>query len=475
VHFDSRLWLFTKGFRWRIFLSFLVGVFAVGVGVARLASLGWLLSRIIGGAGISELLLPIIVIALLMFTRGALEYSRNIIAHQTAAGIQLVLRRLLFDKLMMLGPGYVTQQRSGELALTLVDGIEQLETYFGRYLPQLMVSAVTPIIIFGFVSFIDLPVSIVLLTASIVALFAPALWHRFDTRKSLEREQAYGEFAAEFLDSVQGLSTLKSFGQSSSKAELLTRKARDLFRTTMWVLATNSLARGITDTSIALGAAIALVFGAHRVAAGTMELSALLIILLLGVEIFRPMRELRSVLHQGMVGRSAAIGVYRIFDANPEVQENSKDSNPPDLKPSIGLKDVVFKYPGKREIVHQDLTFKVEPGERVGIVGPSGCGKSTIVRALQRFYDPISGTISIGGIDIRQLSLDGIRSQISAVYQDTFLFHGTVRENLHMGKPGASKAELDSATQAANIYDFIMELPQGYDTVIGERGIKLCG
>jgi len=396
-------------------------------------------------------------------------------AHRTAAGIQTVLRRTIFDRLMLLGPGYVAQQRSGELALTLVDGIEQLETYFGRYLPQLVITTLTPFIIFGFVGFIDLPVAGVLLLAAVIAIFAPAIWHSFDSRKSKDRERAYADFAAEFLDSVQGLSTLKSFGQSNSKAQLLTEKARDLFRTTMWVLATNSLARGITDTAISVGAAAALVLGAFRVVNGAMGIEGLLIILLLGVEIFRPMRELRSVLHQGMVGQSAALSVYRIFDAIPDVSENVGTNAPSQLEPSIRFKNVEFQYPGQREIVHHNLSLNVKPGEKIGIVGPSGCGKSTIVRLLQRFYDPQEGKISIGNNDISKLPLDVVRRQISVVLQDTFLFHGSVRDNLYMGKTNASQLELDNATQAANIYDYIMTLPDGYDTIIGERGIKLSG
>ncbi|MCK5921469.1 MAG: hypothetical protein KAG66_11050, partial [Methylococcales bacterium] len=231
MHFEARLWLFTSGFRWKIVWSFLVGLLGVGVGVARLALLGWLLGQIITGVPLRDLVLPVCLIAAIMVLRGVLEHVRNMMAHRTAAAVQKVLRRSLYDRLMDLGPGFVTQQRSGEIALTLVDGVEQLETYFGRYLPQLLVAGFTPFVIFGFVVFVDLPVAGVLLAAAVIALFAPAAWHRFDTRKSLERERAYAEFAAEFLDSIQGLATLKSFGQSGARARLLAEKARELFRT----------------------------------------------------------------------------------------------------------------------------------------------------------------------------------------------------------------------------------------------------
>ena len=140
----------------------------------------------------------------------------------------------------------------------MIDGVEQLETYFGQFLPQFLIALLTPMLIFAVVAFVDLPVAAVMLGFALVALFAPALWHKWDAKNSQRRQKAYASFAAEFLDSIQGLATLKAFGQSKARADKLEVEARELFRRTMWVLATNSLARGITDTSIACGAAAAL-------------------------------------------------------------------------------------------------------------------------------------------------------------------------------------------------------------------------
>jgi len=158
-------------------------------------------------------------------------------------------------------------------------------------------------------------------------------------RNSLRRQKAYASFAAEFLDSIQGLATLKAFGQGKARADRLEVEARDLFRRTMWVLGTNSLARGITDASIACGAAAALVYGASRVEAGALSMTSLLVILMLGVEIFRPMRELRSVLHQGMVGLSAAQGIYRILDERPAVADAPPARLDAPLAPTIAFED----------------------------------------------------------------------------------------------------------------------------------------
>ena len=475
MHFEKRLWAYTKGARLRIVAAVLIGLLSTTAGVARLALLGWLIGKIFSGASFSELTWPMAGVAGVMLLRGLLEYVREMMAHRTAAVVQKTLRRHLYNQIAVLGPGYATHQRSGELVLSLVDGIEQLETYFGKYLPQLMVSALTPIVIFSFVVFIDRPVATALLVAALIALLAPAIWHKFDTAKSQARQKAYAAFASEFLDAVQGLATLKAFGQSGARAKLLARRAHELFRSTMWVLATNSLARGITDCSIAIGAATALGIGAYRVNAGAMELTSLLIILMLGVEIFRPMRDLRTVLHQGMVGMSAAHGLYQILDATPPVVEHTPEVRDEPLTPNIKFDGVRFRYPGQRRNVHDGLSLAVAVGERIGVVGPSGCGKSSIVRLLLRFYDAEHGSIEIGGQDLRSLSLADVRRHISVVNQDTYLFHGSVEDNIRMGKPEANEQEIIAAAQAANIHDFVTTLPQGYQTIVGEKGIKLSG
>ena len=243
----------------------------------------------------------------------------------------------------------------------------------------------------------------------------------------------------------------------------------------MWVLGTNVLSRGITDCAITIGAAAALILGAYRVAEGKMELAGLLIILMMGVEIFRPMRDLRSVLHQGMVGMSAAQGIYKILDAKPIVGEVQTPSPAQELPPTVEFQGVQFQYPNTTRAIHKNLDFKVDVGERVGFVGPSGCGKSSLVKLLLRFFDPENGIVRIGGVDIRELSFDQIRSQIAVVSQDTFLFHGTIGENILMGRPDATDTEVREAARTANIDNFINQLPDKYDTIIGEKGIKLSG
>ncbi|MGH7347181.1 MAG: ATP-binding cassette domain-containing protein, partial [Candidatus Rokuibacteriota bacterium] len=231
--------------------------------------------------------------------------------------------------------------------------------------------------------------------------------------------------------------------------------------------------RGITDTVIAVGAAAALALGAWRVSTGEMSVPALLVILMLGVEVFRPLRELRILLHQGMLGLSAARGIFALLDAKAAVSDRPAGPEPRDA--GVSFEDVTFAYPGARRPAHVELSFQVRPGERVAIVGPSGSGKSTIARLLLRFHDPDRGRVAIGGRDLRELSFEQIRSRVALVSQDTWLFHGTVEDNIRMGKPDASVEELRAATRAANADEFIQRLPQGYDTVVGERGVRLSG
>src|SRR5712691_4868494 len=475
VYLDRALLGFTLGLRSRIAASAALGLVGVVLGIARLALLGWLLARVFAGAGLSALALPIAAVAAVIAARSLVEYARTMIAHHTAFRVQARLRRRLYDHLVALGPAYLTHERTGPVATSMVEGVQQLEVYFGQFLPQLVVAAATPILIFAFVAFVDLPVAAVLVGGALVTLIAPALWHRRDRAASYARNREYAAFGAELLDALQGLATLKAFGQSGERARLLEQKSHDLFRSTMWLLGANTMGRGITDAGMAIGAAAALALGAWRVHTGAMDLASLLVVLMLGVEVFRPLRELRMLLHAGMLGTSAARGILDILGAKPVVTDHARAADASALPPTVTFEDVTFAYPGARRIAHDGVSFHVGAGERVAFVGPSGCGKSTVVRLLLRFYDPDTGCVRVGGRDIRELSLAEVRRRVAVVSQDTYLFHGTVEDNLKMGKPDATPAELEAAASAADAHEFIARLPERYATVVGERGVRLSG
>ncbi len=475
MYFSHKLWVFTQGVRGRIGGAVVLGVLASALGILRLALIGWLLGQVYRGAPAADILWAGLGIGVVILARGGLEYARVMVAHGTAALVQLHMREHLYDKVVELGPAGLGLKRTGDILVTLVNSIEHLEVYFGKYLPQLFVAAVTPVLIFSLVAWIDVAVAGALLAAALITLVTPAAFHRWDSRNSMARSRAYADFAAEFLDSIQGLATLKSFGQSATRARLLAEKAHAVFRSTMWVLATNSMSRGITDTGIAIGAVAALALGAARVEAGAMSLESLLVILLLGTEVFRPLRDLRGLLHSGMLAQAAAAKIAELLEGEPMIRDAKETATPGPLAATLAFEDVGFAYPGGRGSTHDGLDFAVAEGERIGVVGESGAGKSSIVRLLLRVYDPEKGQVLLGGRDLRTLSFDQIRRQLAIVNQDTYLFHGTVEENLRLGKPEATRDEIEAAARAANIHDFVAALPHGYGTVVGERGIKLSG
>ena len=476
MYIDSRLLQFTEGVRLRIAAAAAVGGLAAAVGVAKLALMGWLLAKVFRGDSLASLWIPFALVGAVIVFRGLLEYWRNMIAHHTAARVQVRLRERLYDKICALGPAHFGHQSTGGVILSVIDGVEQLEAYFGQFLPQVLVAVVTPLAVFVFVAYLDVPVATVLLAAAIFSLIAPQIFRRWDTAKSKARNRAYKAFAAEFLDTVQGLATLKAFGQSGERGRRLAAKSHALFQGTMGVLAIAGMTRGISDTGVAVGAAAALGLGAYRVSAGAMSLEALLVVLMMGVEVFRPVRELRAILHQGVLAQSAAQALFQLLDAEPTIGDGG--TAPGDarrLAATVAFEDVGFAYPGGRRAVLGGLSFEIGAGERVAMVGASGAGKSSIVRLLLRFFDPQAGCIRVGGQDLRDLPVAEVRRRFAVVNQDTYLFHGTIEDNLRLGKLEATAEELEAAARAANIYDFIAGLPQGYGTVVGERGIRLSG
>ena len=476
MYFDRELWQMTAGLRGRIVLAVVLGLFALAAGIARFAFLGAFLAGVFRQAPFAELAWPLVAVAASIILRAALEHTRTIVAHRTAAQVQEALRARLYDKIAALGPGWFAGERTGGVMLSMVDGVEQLQTFFGQYLPQLFISACAPFAIFAFVMWWDLPVALVMLAAALFTLVLPGLAHRHNREAAVARQKAFKAYGEELLDAMQGLPTLKAFGQGAAYGRMLAAKARALSDSTMRVLALSVLNRGITDLGTAFGAAAALALGAYRVTHGVMSMEALLVVLMAGTEIFRPLRDMRTVLHQGMSGQSAAEGIRALLGTAVTAPAGGATAIAARSgQPSISFERVGFAYPGGRGSALEELSFALAPGERVGIVGPSGAGKSSIVRLLLRLYDPQSGTVRIGAQDLRALDPEQVRAQIAVVAQDTYLFYGTVGDNLRLGRPDASNEEVEAAARAANAHDFIEALPARYQTMIGERGTRLSG
>ena len=476
MYLHPRLLALAKGVRWRILFAAVVGMLAVVAGVARLAVAAVVIFKIIHeGAEFSSIMWPLAGMIALIFVRSGLQYLQEVISHHTASVVKVALRERLYQHCLALGPGYFDQSRTGDVLMSLAEGVERLEAFFGRYLPQMIVAALAPVLIFAFMAIIDFRTGLVFLAFALLTLVLPNIFHRWTRTSSMARRDAYGALGADFLDAVQGLPTLKAFGQSKARGLLLADRARALFRTTMGVLAANSATSALTILGIASGAAVALAWGAVRVSDGELELRSLLIVLMLGVEIFRPLRELVQLYHDGMIAMSSAEGIFDIMDAPVDVADAATSPSPLQLAPEVTFEGVNYAYSGGRRPALHDLSFTLNAGETLGLVGPSGAGKSTIVWSILRFFDPQSGRVLLGGTDIREISLSQLRDQVAVVTQDTYLFHGTVAENLRFGGPNATQEQLEAAAKTANAHDFISHLPQGYDTIVGERAVRLSG
>ncbi len=478
MYFDPRLFALTQGVRLRIAFAAVFGLIAVGAGVSRLAVSGVIIYRVLTGqASFSALAMPLLTIAALIVVRSLFQYWQNSVSHHTANVVKIKLREEAYEHALKLGPGFADRNRTGDLVLTLVEGIERLEVFFGQYLSQIIVSAIAPIAIFAYMVTLDLYIALIFLGFALATLAVPAAFHRWNRDNSYRRRRSYGALGSDFLDSVQGLATLKSFGQSKQRGKELEQRIQNLYRSTMGVVAANQATSGTSILFMTTGAAVALAVGAVRVSNGDMDLRPLLIVLMLGVEVFRPMRELVNLYHQGMATLYAAQSVFGILDEPVTIlePETAPETLVTEIEPDITFEDVTFGYDGGYRSALQDVSFQLRKGETLGVVGASGAGKSTLVWLMYRFHDPQTGTIKIGGHDLRSLPLDTIRDNIAVVTQDTYLFHGTVADNLRFGKPDATPQELEDAARAANAHEFISRLPHAYETVVGERAVRLSG
>src|SRR5215468_9996620 len=479
MYLDKRLLRLTRGVRPRILGAAIVGLCAVFAGLARLALSGFVIAGVLLGNPFSSLILPIVGIVACTVIRGLLQFLRDRISQGTAARVKVELRRQIFEHALAMGPGQFDQSRTGDVLTTLGENVERLQVFFGQFLPQMIVAGLAPVLIFFFMASIDLGISLIFLFFAVFTLVGPAVFFFCYQESNRQRRAAYGALSADFLDSMQGISTLKIFGQSRAWGQNLAARAHRVYRTTMRVLAVNLMSHGIGTFGIMAGSASALAWGAFKVTNGELDLRALVVLLLLGAEVFRPMRELIILYHQGFLAMAAAEGIFDLMDAPIEVRGgNSHETSGVSaalLEPQVRFDHVTFGYQNGLRPVLRDISFTLRKGEKLGIVGPSGAGKSTLVSLILRFLDPQKGRILLDDRDLRDLSLSFLRRHIAVVAQDTYLFYGTVAENLRLARPEATQEEIEAAARAANAHGFIMSLPNGYETIVGERGARLSG
>src|SRR5438552_11750292 len=228
MYFDRRLWQLTRGLRGWITFAILLGLVASVVGIARFAILGVLLSHVFDGAGFFAIAVPAVGVAVAVILRGLVDHHRTMISHRTATRVQEELRGRLYDKVAGLGPAWFAGERTGGVMLSIVDGVEQLQSFFGQYVPPVCIAVLTPLAIFVFVALWDVPVATVMLAFALVTLIGPTVFLHIERRSSYGRQRALKSFGSEFLDGVQGLPTLKAFGQSAAYGRRLEARARDL-------------------------------------------------------------------------------------------------------------------------------------------------------------------------------------------------------------------------------------------------------
>jgi ABC-type multidrug transport system fused ATPase/permease subunit len=475
MHLSRELLALTQGIRGPIAGLVAIGLLLVAASLASLVFAGRAIGAVFAGRPFDEFVFFIGAAAVAALVRGGLLYVRETRGAAAAATVKQALRTRVYGHLLALGPGYLERHKTGELVASAVDGVEALETYYGKYLPQLAVTVLAPIGILAYLWSLDPPLAIVMAIFLPLALLAPWAFRKLTANRSSWHWRAYADFSALFLDSLQGLPTLKAFAQGKARGRAIASQAVALFRATMRILAINLWSTGLMDLAISGGAAAALAVGAVRAAEGYISISTLIVVMLLGAEVFRPVRELGRLHHQGLNGISAAQGIFALLASRPEVEEPANPSTAPLHEPAVRFERVTFGYDGGQRPALRGFDLHVAPGETVALVGSSGAGKSTVINLLLRYFDPQEGTVLLGGVNVREWALDRLRAQFATVSQDTYLFHGTVAENLRMARPGAAMATLEAASRAANAHDFITRLPLGYDTVVGDRGQRLSG
>ena len=406
-----------------------------------------------------------------------LQLARDEIANATAALMKASVRGLLYEHMLQLGAGHFDQRRTGDAVLALVDGVEQLDQFFGQYLPQLVVAGLTPLLIFVFMAFLDLPTAVIFLVFALLTLVAPAVFHRWNSTRQHGFRRAQVAMGADFLDSIQGLATLKAFGQSRQRGRELAERARHLYRSTMWVLAVNIGTGGITLLGISAGAAVALGWGAVRVEAGELPLATLLVVLLLGVEVFRPLRDLVQLFHSSMLAVAATRGMYQLLDTVPEVQPPTARPPRPALRARRQLRARHVRLPG-RPPAGASRTARSSCGraQTLGVVGPSGAGKSTLVNLLLRFVDPQQGRVLLDGHDLRELPLEVLRRQVGRRrpgHLPVLRHRGRQPARGAAGRDPGRAGSGRARRQRARVHRRACR--SGYDTLVGERGVRLSG
>ncbi len=423
------------------------------------------------GQSLLDLFYPILILFFIVLLRAVLIWGNNHFATKASIRIRSSLREKLLKKLIQLGPGFTGGERTGELTSTLTEGIEKLDPYIREYIPQVILTAVIPLMVLFFVFPRDFYTGAVfIITAPLIPFFMILIGMAAEkvTRRQWE---SLGRMSAYLLDVIQGLPTLKILNRSIQEKERLRKVVESFRKTTIDVLKIAFISALTLELIATLSTAIVAVEIGLRLLYGKMVFQEAFFILLLAPEFYTPFRQLGAKFHAGMAGIEAATRIYEILETLPRI--SYRGGKTASFSREIKFENVSFFY-GEREVL-ENINLTIKKGERVALVGPTGAGKSTLVSLILRFNEPQKGTILVDGIPLETMDINSWRKLISWVPQNPYIFNATVLENIKIAKPEAEFEEIADAARKAYAHEFIEKLEKGYHTQVGEQGTRLSG
>ncbi|MFE0315502.1 ABC transporter ATP-binding protein/permease [Streptomyces albogriseolus] len=414
------------------------------------------------------------VLAVVAARAGLAVWQRRT-ATRAGARVRVALRDELLVHLGRLGPAYLTTARAGAVRTTLVEGVEGVDAYVSRHLPQLLVTLAVPPLVLAVLTVVEPRALLGLVPALLLALLGPRAWDRLLAARGKEHWDTYEGLGADYLEALQGMPALRAAGAVGRTRARLEERSAALHRATVAKLRISLVDTGITDLAVQGGTAAAALLACWSAVTGSTTAAGTYLVLLLASECFRPVRDLAREWHAGYLGVSAADGLAALRTAEPAVPDTATASAHRHTPPELRFHEVRFTYDGAPAPALDGVSFTARAGRTTAIVGPSGAGKSTLLSLLLRHHDPQEGRITLDGRPTTEYALDSLRQGIAVVSQETYLFHATIADNLRLARPGATDGELTRAARAAGIHDEIAALPDGYATVLGERGATLSG
>ncbi len=470
---DRRLVQQARPVRRLLALDVGLGLTAAVLMLLQATLLARIVARAFAGASLHDISRDLVLLGLAFAGRGALAWGFELAGRRAASSVLSELRLALVRRRLRDQPLALDGVEAGEVAASAVQGVDGLEAYFARYLPQLVLASVVPLAVLAWVATIDLTsAGVMLLTLPLVPVF---MWliGRYTEERTRERWHALRLLSGHFLDVVRGLPTLQAFNRSRAQAGVLAEVGERYRRTTMATLRVGFLSGSVLELAATLGLALVAVTVGVRLAGGSLGLQAGLTVLVLAPELYLPLRQLAAQFHASADGLAVAERMLELLDAPPAVGTGGRLVPPSPRETPVRLESVSFAYPSRRDLVLDRFELELLPGETVALVGPSGAGKTTVANLLLRFTEPVSGRVTVGGIDLAECRPELWRRLIAWVPQRPTIFRGTVADNIRLGDEAASERALRDAAVLAGADRFIGDLPSGYETLVGDGGRPL--